>query len=521
MTRSQAGTLAAASLAATLVWLSASVVTTALPSIASGLGASLDTLQAVITVYTLVLAALLVVGGRLGDARGRRRMLLIGIVVFAAGSALSAASRSSELLLVGRAVMGVGGALVLPATLSVIAAAFPPRSRGAALGAWGAAAGLGQAGGAPLGGVLVSAIGWPSVFWINVPLAALVLVLVALCVRESRDPEQTRVGGAAGVILWTLALAALAFGLSESNDLGWGSPEILAALVGGAALIVAFIVVDRRARVPLVDRALTASRPFRTIALLNLVANAAVTAATVFGALYMQGVLQLSAAEAGALLLASTIPSVGVPPIGGWFIDRHGPRAPLVVGILLLAASLIVLSTVGRDTAHLTLVIAFALLGTGSGLLFVVAPTVALNSVATAKAGAASGGLKTTSMLGAALGVAVGGAVVQQIETDTLASALRSLGTAADAARLAGLEGALADPSGAKSTLDALGDLAEPALAAVREAFTDGFTASMIGWTVLALLASIPAFFALAHVRATRAPAGAERAPAYDRDDAG
>src|SRR3954454_21649829 len=300
-------TLAAMCFALFMVMLDNTVVNVALPSIQKDLGATVSGLEWTVNAYTLAFAVLLVTGGRLGDIFGRRRMFLFGVVTFAASSAFIGFSQSEAWLVAGRAVQGLRAAFMMPGTLSIISNAFPPEERGKAIGTWAGVSALALAIGPVVGGFLVENVSWQSIFFLNIPVAALAVVVTLAAAPESYDNTVARFVDLPGVATLSIGLASLVLALVEGNAWGWGSPEIIALLTIAAAALVAFVVAERRVRVPMVDFAFFRSRSFLGANLVAFVVSFSMLAMFFFLALYMQNVKGYSPLEAGVRFLPSTV----------------------------------------------------------------------------------------------------------------------------------------------------------------------------------------------------------------------
>jgi EmrB/QacA subfamily drug resistance transporter len=406
-------TLGAMCFALFMLMLDNTVMNVALPTIQRDLGSSLSGLEWTINGYTLAIAVLLVTGGRLGDIFGRRRMFLAGVTLFALSSMSAGLAADTGMLIASRVVQGVGAALMMPATLSIVTHAFPPEERGKALGTWAGISALALAIGPVLGGFLTEHVSWRAIFYINVPVAIGAVIATVFAVRESRDETVGREVDYLGVAAVTGALTALVLALIEGNRWGWGSPEIIALLVGSVLLMAAFVAIEFRVRAPVVELPLFASRNFVGTNVVALVVTFAMLGQFFFMALYMQNILGYSALEAGVRFLPATLMIVAVAPLAGRLTDRVGSRWPIAAGLSLVAVSLYWLTTIDVGTTYADIWPSFVLIGLGMALVMSPMTTAAMNAVATAKAGIASGILSMSRMVGGTLGVAVLGAIFQ------------------------------------------------------------------------------------------------------------
>jgi EmrB/QacA subfamily drug resistance transporter len=406
-------TLGAMCFALFMIMLDNTVVNVALPSIQRDLGASISGLEWTINGYTLSFAVLLATGGRLGDIFGRRRMFLAGVVIFATSSATAGLAPSETALVVSRIVQGVGAALMMPGTLSIITDAFPPQERGKAMGTWAGVSALALAIGPVLGGFLTEHVSWRAIFYSNIPVAIGAVLATLFAVRESRDTSVGREVDYAGVAVLTGGLTALILALVEGNSWGWGSPQIVALLAGAAVALPAFVAVENRVKAPMVQFDLLSDRNFLGAVVVALIISFAMLGVFFFLALYMQDILRYSPLEAGVRFLPSTLMIVAVAPIAGRLSDRIGPRWLIVGGLLMVAASLFVFSGIAVDSGYLDLLPGFMLLGIGIAMTMSPMTSAAMNAVPVQKAGIASGVLSMFRMVGGSLGVAVTGAIFQ------------------------------------------------------------------------------------------------------------
>jgi EmrB/QacA subfamily drug resistance transporter len=387
-------------------------VNVALPSIQRDLQTSIAGLEWTVNAYTLAFGVLLVTGGRLGDIYGRRRVFLAGVVLFASSSAFIGFSQTSAWLIAGRAIQGVGSALMMPATLSIISNAFPPHERGRAIGTWAGVSALALAIGPVLGGLLVEHVSWQSIFFINLPVAAGAIAVTLFATRESRDETvvpRVDVGGIAAI---TIGLTALTLALVEANAWGWGSARIVALFALAAAGLAAFVAVERRVRVPMVDFAFFGSRTFLGANIVAFIVSFAMLAMFFFLTLYMQNVLRFSPLEAGVRFLPTTLMVIAVAPVAGRLTDRIGPRPLITGGLSLVAIALLWQSFLTLDTGYGFLLPGFVVMGAGIALVMSPMSTAAMNAIDTSKAGVASGILTMSRMVGGTLGIAVLGAFI-------------------------------------------------------------------------------------------------------------
>ena len=413
-------TLAAMCFALFMIMLDNTVVNVALPSIQEDLGATISSLEWTVNAYTLTFAVLLVTGGRLGDIFGRRRMFLAGVLVFALSSAAIGLAPDQTWLVLGRAVQGVGAAFMMPATLSIITNAFPPEMRGKAIGTWAGVSGLALAIGPVVGGFLTEHVSWRAIFFLNLPVAAGAIAVTLFAAHESRDETVERRVDLPGVATLSIALTSLVLALIEGNSWGWGSVEIVSLLVTAVIASAAFVAIEARSEIPMVDLSFYRSRTFLGANAVAFVISFAMLAVFFFVALYMQNILGYDALEAGVRFLPSTVLIIVTAPIAGRLADRIGPRNLIVAGMLLIAASLYIQTHITVDTGYGLLIVAFMVMGVGIGLTMSPMSTAAMNAVETTKAGVASGILSMSRMVGGTFGVAAIGALFQGLTRSDL-----------------------------------------------------------------------------------------------------
>jgi EmrB/QacA subfamily drug resistance transporter len=386
------------------------VVTTALPSIREHLHASLEGLQWTVNAYTLTFAVLLLTGASLGERYGRRRMFVAGLALFTVGSAAAALAPGVGWLIAARAVQGVGAAILIPLTLTLLSAAVSPERRGAALGVWGAVGGLAIAIGPLVGGAVVEGASWQWIFWLNVPIGVALLPIAWTRLTESRGPA-TRLD-LPGLVLASLGLLGIVFGVVRGNAHGWTSLTVLPPMVAGALLVAAFAVWETRAPEPMLPLQLFRSRGFTMTNLASLLMFFGMFGSIFLLAQFLQVVQHYSPLQAGLRTLPWTAMPVLVTPIAGALSDRIGGRPLLVTGLALQAIGLGWLAVVISPTvAYATLVPAFIVSGVGMSLFFAPVANVVLGSVRRDQEGIASGANNAIRELGGVFGIAVLGAV--------------------------------------------------------------------------------------------------------------
>jgi len=420
--------------------LDLTIVNIAIPNMITKLNASLDGILWVINAYALVLAVLLITAGRLGDLRGQRPMFILGVLVFTLASAACGLSPTVGWLVAFRAVQGVGAALLMPQTLAILTTVFPPERRGAAFGVWGAVAGVATIAGPTLGGLLVSAFDWRYIFYINVPVGAVVIVMSIFLIPDVRTGNQHKMD-VTGVILASLALLAICYGLVEGQKYNWGhiTSFLSIPLVIGAGLVLLaiFLFVQARTqdREPLVPFGLFKDRNY---SLMNWVSGAvSIGMMGIFlpFTIYLQSALGFSALKAGLTMAPASIVSMFVAPVAGRLTDRIGGKLILFTGLLFFAAGMGLTSALATTSSNWPrFVPTLALAGFGMGCTFAPMTTTAMRSVRPQTAGAASGMINTVRQVGAVFGTAAVGALLQNRLTTTLPAAARAHAAALPAA---------------------------------------------------------------------------------------
>jgi EmrB/QacA subfamily drug resistance transporter len=407
-------TFAITSVALFMVSLDNLVVTTALPVIRTDLGASLEDLEWTVNAYTLTFAVFLLTGAALGDRLGRRRVFAAGLAVFTLGSVAAALAPTVDALNVARAVQGLGGALVMPLTLTLLSAAVPAEKRGLALGAWGGIGGLAIALGPLVGGAVVEGVSWQWIFWLNVPIG---LVLVPLALRrldESHGP-----GGRldlVGVGLASVGLFGIVWGLVRGNVQGWASPEIVGALTVGALLVAAFVLWELRTPTPMLPMRFFRSRAFALANVASLFMFFGMFGSIFLLAQFFQTVQGHSPLGAGLRILPWTLAPMFIAPVAGALSDRISPRLIIGTGLTLQAVALAWIGLVSTpDVPYTSLIGPFIVAGVGMALFFAPVANVVLSAVRPQEEGQASGANNTIRELGGVFGVAVLAAIFSHV----------------------------------------------------------------------------------------------------------
>ena len=424
-----------------------SIVNVALPQMAADLHSSFTSLQWVVDMYALVLAALLMVVGALGDRLGHRRLYLFGLVVFALASLACGLAPNAATLIAARAAQGVGGAAMLTSTTSLLNAAYQGRDRGTAFGIWGAVSGGAAAVGPVLGGLLTDQIDWRAIFFVNLPIAAAALLMT---VRHLRDAEGRATGRLdyPGAVTFTVFSGALVYGLIESADKGWGSGTVLAPLGLAVLALLAFVAAELRSANPLLDLGLLRNRSFVGLTAAALLLNAAAFAHLTYTSIWLQSVLGLSPIQAGLVCCPLALAAFVVAGNSARLFGKSAPQVPIGIGLVLIGAGVLLMTLVSADSSWTAVLPGLIVSGLGVGMATPVMMSAALATVPRERVGMASGAVNTGRQLGYALGIAVLGTV--------FANRVQAFVTA---------DGHLADPHGAASALS--GGRAQAVLAAV------------------------------------------------------
>ncbi len=410
--------LAGLTLVTFLLLLDDTAVSVALPSIQKQLGLEFGGLEWVVNAYTLTIAAFTLVAGRLADRNGARRIFLIGLAVFIIGSLVSGLAPGAAILIGARAFQGLGAALVAPASLSLIAVAFPAHERGAALGIWAGVSASALGIGPLIGAIITESLGWSWIFLLNVPLGALAWLAARLVLPKSSVPAVLKRVDIIGAALSSLGLFSLLFALVQANGVGWSSPPVIALFGLSVVSFTLFVLHERRTAQPLLDFALFKNRSFTGANILILLATAVMCSLFFFLAIYLQTVLGFSALASGASLLPLTVPIVVVSPLAGRLADRFGARTLIVVGMLLLAIALLGLGRVGIGTNIIVLMVWLVVAGIGVALARTPTTTTALSAADESGYGIAAGVFNTFQATGLALGIAIMGVILTSFGPD-------------------------------------------------------------------------------------------------------
>jgi len=464
-----------------IVVLDASIVNVALPSIGKALDFSQENLPWVVNAYVLTFGGFLLLGGRMADLLGRRRVFIGGLLLVAAASLAAGFAANEGQLIAARAAQGLGAAIISPAALSIVTTTFRDGAeRNKALGAWGAVAGAGGAAGVLLGGILTDGLGWEWVLWVNVPVALLVAALSPRLIAESRSESATRHFDTAGAVTVTAGLSILVYAIVDATNAGWGSAQTLGLMGLSAALIAAFVAIERRSEAPLMPFRIFRIRTLTGANVVGLLVGGSLFSMFFFITLYMQQVLGYSAIHAGLSYLPLAVTISVAAGVGSQLVTRIGFKPVLAAGMVLIAAALFWFSHVSVGGGFVSDILGPSLLAaTGLGFAFVTTTIAAVSGVRSQESGLASGLINTSQQIGGALGLAVL-ATIATSRTDHL----------------------MASAGGAASALP--------------NALTEGFQSAFLGGAVLALVGLVLTLVLIrsrdsrAHVELGGGPAVAE-----------
>jgi EmrB/QacA subfamily drug resistance transporter len=415
-------TLAAVSVGLFVIMLDNTVVNVALPSMRASLHMTLSELEWVVAGYALTFAAFMLTGGKLADYLGRRLIFMVGLAIFTGASLACGLAPNGGFLIGARVVQGLGGALMNPATLSIITATFPPRERGKAIGIWAGVSAMALAIGPLVGGLLTEHVNWNWIFFVNVPVGVVGLLVIPLFIDESRDTSREQRLDLPGLVTSAIGLFALTYGFIEANSYGWTSARILGAFTIAVVMLVVFVLLERHQRIPMLDLSLFRNRTFSGANAAMLFVGLAMFGTFFYVSLYMQNVLGYSPVQAGASFLPMTCLVIVLAPRMGALSDTVGSRWLVGIGMSLLAAMLFYYTQLGASASFWAILPGLLLGGTGMAMTMTPTTAAAMSAVAVDKAGVGSAVLNSARQVGGSLGIAVMGAIVASVSATSLAN---------------------------------------------------------------------------------------------------
>jgi EmrB/QacA subfamily drug resistance transporter len=486
-------TLISVALGVIMVGLDGSVVSIANPVIGKDLGASLSQLQWITNAYLLTLGVTLILAGKLGDRFGRRLMFLIGVVGFGVASAGIGVIGSTTGVIALRVVQGGFGALLMPNSLAILRATFPAEKLNLAIGIWGGSSAISVALGPIVGGLLVEHVSWESVFFLNLPIAVIALVIGAIVLLESRSSADQHTD-LPGIVLLAAGLFSVVYGLIKAQEWGWGGTNTVAFLLVGLLLLVAFGLVEARTRFALLPMRLFRNRSLTIGTLTILVGFLAMYGVLFFLTLYLQNVHGYSPVQAGVRLLPLSLTMMFSAPLGGVLTERLGPRLPLAVGLALVGVALLLMTGLGADSGFSALWPSMAMVGIGLGFVITASAEAIIGNAPVDDAGIASGLQSTAIQVGGVMGTAILGSILTSQVGSVLFEKLTAAGVPAPTAQQ--LEGAKELVGQGQAPLEGVpANLHAAVTTGSHEAFLVGFHTSMLVGGILALLAAGAALF--------------------------
>jgi len=405
-------TLVAVSFGLFMIMLDNTVVNVALPSIRQDLGISISELEWVVNAYALTFGVLLLTGGKLADLLGRRRIFIAGLIIFTASSLWCGLADSANSLIAARTAQGVGAAFMNPATLSILTATFPPRLRGTAIGIWAGVSALALAIGPIVGGLLTQDISWNWIFFVNIPVGIVAVVAARLFIDETRDHSPNQRLDLPGLLTSGLGLFALTYGLIETNSHSWGSTRVLGLLALAAVSMVAFVILERRQKAPMLDLNLFRNPTFSGANAVMGLVGLAMFGIFFFNSLFLQNILHYGAIKTGATFLPMTVLIILVAPMAGRLSDKIGPRPLMTAGMVLLTTSLLLFGTLGTNSTFYDILPALVVGGIGMAITMAPTTSAAMGAVPVDKAGVGSAVINSMRQVGGSLGIAIMGTLI-------------------------------------------------------------------------------------------------------------
>lgn len=456
----------------------------ALPRIGKDLDASTETLLWTMNAYLLAFVSPMVAIGRLADIVGRRKIVLVGVVVFVVGSALCAVADSDIFLIGARVLQGLGGGTIFVTSVSIVNDAFPADQRARALGIWSGVGLMGSALGPFVAGVLTEYASWRWFFFLNIPVGVVTILITLRSVEESRD--QTFTGGIDwwGALTLTLGFAPLIFGIQQGAQSGWSSPEVLTGIVVGVLFLAAFVVIEAQtlARTPLVEFSLFRDRRFAGASAVAFLGNWQFGTILFFLTLYLQNILDLDPIEAGLVFLTFSIPLVVMSPIGGRLVTRFGSQLLMSFGMALVAAGVACFALLDQTSGVAFVAIGLVIAGLGQGFAYNLSNTAGMEVMPDEKAGIASGVLQTARLMGIVIGLAISGVLFKTLENDEVVTRVQAAGATLTAAQRDDVQELL---SGSDAARTQVAKLTSTARSAVDDIVDDAFVRGLRGVMIL------------------------------------
>lgn len=503
------GVLAVISFSLFMILLDVTIVNIALPHIMTAFKVGLSSIEWVFNVYVLVFAALLLTLGKLGDLFGRRLLFVIGLGIFTLASLGCSLAPSFSVLLIFRGIQAVGGAAMMPATLSILNVEFSKSQRGLALGIWGAVAGAANALGPIIGGSLVDAASWRYIFVINIPIGIFALIAALMIVKESTDPQTNRHIDIPGVLIVSLALFCLIFALVEGQKYGWTSPAILTLFAVAVVSFIAFVFVELKTASPLAQLRLFRDRTFSAGNFVGMVQSFGLIGVIFLLVLFLQIVLGFNALKAGLTILPLPLAIIVVAPFAGRFTDKIGGRWILFAGTLITALGIYLMSDLSGVSNWTNLVLPLAVCGVGMGLVMAPTTTVVMASTPVQQSGMGAGILSTTRQIGSVLGLSVLGAVLQNQLVNNVSQALAKIPIISETIRVQIVNGLQSSGIG-------LGGISVPStipdamkvqlMTLFKDQFAHSLNTTMKVGIVVVLCGTVVSLFISSHVRSTKKP---------------
>ncbi len=470
-------------------------IAVALPSIGHDLRTSTTNLEWTVNAFMLAFAAPMIAVGRLGDIIGRRKVLIIGTVIFALASALCGIANTDWLLIVGRVIQGLGTSMTFANSLSIVSNAFPKDERAVGIGIWTSVGTVGSALGPLVGGVLTQYLSWHWFFFVNIPISVVSIALTLYAVPESRDETASKKVDLLGFVTVTAGIVLFVFGIDLIDTRGWDSPIVLGVIVGSLLLLALFGLIERKIQSPLVEFSLFENLDFFGSSGVAYAANFVFGALSFFMTLYLQHILGFSPVKTGVVFLAYTIPFIIFSPVAGKMMRPWGPRLSMFFGAVLLAVSFFFFAMISPATGALLVVIGFFVHSVGQAFAYNISTTTAMESVSEQKSGEASGVISTIRMLAIVFGVAVSGVLFKVLEKEKIFDLFDEMHKTLTLAQRADVHSLLSGSVDAQAKLAALAPQAAAHVEfIVKRAFVYGLDGAMllcIGVALLGVLSSL------------------------------